>query len=92
MNSLTKYADWRQWLRGLLKTAVHSGTSAILSGFGTNGIEGLAPASLSQYTAGIGLSLSQMLAVFVVSAVLGAVKFINETTEATTQPFPKTNP
>jgi hypothetical protein len=90
MNALTKYADWRQWMRGLLKTAVHSGTSAILSGFGTNGIEGLAPASLSQYTAGIGLS--QMLAVFLVSAVLGAVKFINETTEETAKPFPPTQP
>jgi hypothetical protein len=85
--NLAQYADARQWGRGLLKTAVHSGTSAILSGFGTNGIEGMTPESLASVTKGIGLTLPQMGAVFVVSAFLGAVKFINESTDESNTPF-----
>lgn len=74
--SLQKFTSPRQWFRALTRTSVHAGTGAILSTFGTNGAEQLAPEALK----GIGLSLEQAGAVFVISALLAAVKFINETT------------
>ena len=88
MNALTKYADWRQWLRGLMKNAVHSGTGTVITTFGTNGAEQLAPEMLK----GIGLNMEQAISVFAVSAIYAAVKFVHESTEATTQPFPPTQP
>ena len=92
MNSFTKYTDARQWLRGLVKTSVHSGTSVILAGFGSNGIEGLTPEKYASLTKGIGLSLRQLAVVFFVSCLLGAIKFINDTTNDTNQPFPPVTP
>lgn len=83
MTFLGKYANGRQWLRGLAKHAIHSGTGTVLSVFGTNGAEQLAPEAL----AGIGLTLAQALAVFAVSSLLGAVRFVHETTDTTPPPF-----
>lgn len=83
MTLIRKYTNPRQWLRALAKTSLHSGTGAILTVFGTNGAEQLAPNALH----GIGLTLTQAIAVFGVSALLGAVRFINETTADTPPPF-----
>ena len=83
MTLIRKYINPRQWAHGLAKTSIHNGTSAILSVFGTNGAEQLAPNALH----GIGLTLTQAVAVFGVSAVIGAVRFINETTADTPPPF-----
>lgn len=88
MTLIRKYGNPRQWLRGLAKTSIHSGTSAILAVFGTNGAEQLAPDALR----GIGLTLTQAVAVFAVSAVLGAVRFVNETTADTPPPFDPPKP
>ena len=82
--NLRKFTDFRAWLRALGKTSVHAGTGAILSGFGTNGAENLAPEAMK----GIGLSSSQMLAVFAASSLLAALKFIHESTEETRPPMP----
>lgn len=85
---MNKYTDIRQYFRGLFKNAVHAGTGAIITTFGTNGAEQLAPDMLK----GVGLNWEQAVAIFVVSALYAAVKFVHETTEATAQPFPTTPP
>lgn len=76
MTALKKYTDVRAYVRGLFKNAFHAGTGAVLSIFGTNGAEQLAPEAL----VGIGLNWKQALAVFAVSALLGAVRFVHNTT------------
>ena len=85
MSTIKKYTDLRQYLRGLVRNAVHAGTGALITVFGTNGAEQLAPESL----ANIGLNWKQAVAVFAVSAAIAAVKFVHDTTEETTPPIPK---
>ena len=70
-------------------TPCSSRRRAILAAFGTNGVEQMTPANLAHYTSGIGLSFPQVVAVFCVSAFLGAVRFINASTEDTNPPIPK---
>lgn len=80
---MKRYTDIRQYLKGLWRNAIHAGTGALITTFGTNGAEQLAPESLK----GIGLNMEQAVAVFVVSALYAAVKFVHESTEDTKIPF-----
>jgi hypothetical protein len=86
--TLAKYTDTRAWFRGLLKNCIHSGTGAVIAAFGTNGVEQMTPESLAHYTQGIGLSFQQAVAVFLVTAFLAALRFVNASTEETTPPIP----
>lgn len=80
---MTKYTDYKQWLRALAKVSVHAGTGAILTGFGTNGVAAMVPSM-----ADIALNVKQAVAVFIVSALLTAIKFIHESTSDTVPPIP----
>lgn len=86
-----RYSDWRKWLRGLVKHSFHSATGAVLSALGTNGVEGMAPEAVRGYVEGIGLTFSQAVAVFGVSLVLAALRYVHEATapEMSLPPFDK---
>ena len=76
-------AAWRLWLRGMLKNGIHNATGTVMAGLGTNGIQGLAPESLWQYTDGIAMSFNQCVAVFVISLGLSALKYVHAATAPT---------
>lgn len=82
-NYVRRISNVRAWLRGLLKNSVHSATGSLLAALGTNGVEGMAPASMQSYVEGVGMNFSQAVAVFAVSLVIGALRYVNESTAPT---------
>jgi hypothetical protein len=94
LNASTAYvrrmSNVRVWVRGLLKNAVHTGTGTVLATLGTNGVEAISPEVMKPYLTGIGMSFSQMVAVFGVSCGLAALKYVNISTAPgdTTPPIP----
>jgi hypothetical protein len=92
VQSSTQYvrriSDARQWLRGLLKNCIHTATGSLLATIGTNSVETLSPAALEPYVRDVGMSFSQAVAVFAVSLVIAALRFVN----ASTRPSGNTAP
>lgn len=90
MKTLSRFADWRAWLRATLKHGVHNAVGALLTLLGTNGIEASTPASLQQYVEGIGLNFEQAAAVFSVTLFLSVLRSVHEVTKPgrTAPPFP----
>ncbi len=83
MTALRRYTDLRTWLHQLARSSVHAGTGAIIGAAGTNTLEGMGPTAF----AGLGLSLSQMAAVFLSAAFIEALRRIHSATAETQAPF-----
>lgn len=80
-----RYANLRQWLRALLREWLHSATGTIIGGLSTNGIEGMAPdqvmgIAIKVHLEGIGLTLSQMGAIFFTTLFLTALRRVHQDT------------
>lgn len=91
VQSSTRYvrrmSDVRAWLRGMLKNCVHTATGSLLATMGTNSIETLSPQSMQPYVQGVGMNFSQAVAVFAVSLVIAALRYVNAATApGNTQP------
>jgi hypothetical protein len=91
VQSSTQYvrriSDARQWIRGLLKNCIHTATGSLLATIGTNSVETLSPAALEPYVRDVGMSFSQAVAVFAVSLIIAALRYVNAATApGNTQP------
>lgn len=64
----------------MLKNAIHNATGTVIAGVGTNGLQGMAPEALWAYTDGIAMSFNQCVAVFGVTLVMSALKYVNAAT------------
>lgn len=85
-----RMSNVRAWLRGLLKSAIHTGTGAVLTAAGTNGVETLSPEVLKPYVEGVGMDFRQAMAVFAVACGMSALRYVNESTKPgdTNPPIP----
>ena len=93
--SIHRYADFRAWLRALLKEWLHSATGTIIGGLGTNGLESMAPdqilgIAVRTHLEGIGLTWGQCVAVFGVTLFLTTLRRVHAATAPgpTQPPFP----
>lgn len=89
--STRRFRDPLAWRFGIWKSALHSATGSVLGAAGTNSVEGLSPAFLQPYTAGVGMDFRQMAAMFAVFLFIGAVRYVHEATKPgnTAYPFTK---
>lgn len=85
--TIRRYSNARQWLRGLLRSSIHSATGAVLSGGGTNMLEGMG-------WDGIGLTVTQMGGVFVATLLWSSMQYVHQATAPgqSQPPFTKEQP
>lgn len=94
MKAITRYTDFRAWLRALLKEWLHTATGTIMGGFGTNGLEQMAPeqilgVAVKAHLQGIGLTWQQCLAIFALTLFITTLRRVHEATapDRTVAPF-----
>jgi hypothetical protein len=80
-----RYSNFRLWLRALLKEWLHSATTAIIGGFGTNGAEAMAPdvlfgVQVKAHLVGLGLTWDQCVALFGIHLFWTVIRRVNEAT------------
>lgn len=80
---LRRFTDLRSWLRHLARASTHNGVAAVLATVGTNAAENLAPVALAR----LGMDWRQLIAAFLISAFLTALREIHQATAPTQPPF-----
>lgn len=69
--SIRKYTDWRNWLNGIIDSAVPAGATAFLTLVSTNGL-----AQLGGAFSGIGMSWKTFLAQIIIHMAIAVAKYI----------------
>lgn len=72
-----RYADWRGWFVGMYLNAVRSATGVVLAVVGTNSAQVVAPDSMKDFAANLGINWKQAVAAFVSVLVIECIRYIN---------------